>query len=82
MNLSAIKTITATEIEIEGTEIIEATIENVYAMDVLQAEYRAETFLASVAESNGQTVKADRWLTVKAGDGMAETWTIKFYTKR
>lgn len=82
MNINDIKTIAATDIQTNGTEITEATIENIYAMDVLQAEYRAETFLASVAEANGQTVKADHWLELKTGDGMLETWTIKFYTKR
>lgn len=82
MNINDLKTITATDVKIEGNEIIEATIENVYAHEVLQAEGRAEIFLYAEAERNGQTVKADRWLEVKVGDGMLETWTIKFYTKR
>lgn len=82
MNINDIKSIRVTDIVTEGTEIVEATVENIYAMDVLQAEYRAETFLNTVASDNGETVKADRWLTVKTGDGQLETWTIRFYVKR
>jgi hypothetical protein len=82
MKLEDIAKIRVTDIATEGDEIIEATVENIYANDVLQAEYRAETLLNMVASDNGETVKADHWLTVKQGDGMAETWTIKFYTKR
>ena len=82
MKLEDIKQIRIIDIAVEGTEIIEATVENIYANDVLQAEYLAETYLAFVAKESGETVKADHWLTVKTGDGMAETWTIKFYTKR
>jgi hypothetical protein len=82
VKLEDIAQIRVTDIITEGTEIVEATVENIYANDVLQAEYRAETFLNFVAGENGETVRADRWEIVKTGNGMAETWTIKFYTKR
>lgn len=82
MKLSDIKQIRVTDLKLEGNEIIEATVENVYATEVLQAEGRAEIFLYAEAERNGQTVKADRWHELKTGDGMAETWSIRFYTKR
>lgn len=78
MNLSDIKQIRLTNIKTEGKAIVEATVENVYALDVLQAEYRAEKFLALVAKDNGEVVSADRWEVLKAGDGNLETWTIKF----
>jgi hypothetical protein len=82
MKLEDIAQIRVTDIVTEGSEIVEATVENIYAHDVLQAEYRAETLLNMVASDNGETVKADRWLTVQQGDGMTKTWTIRFYTKR
>lgn len=78
MNLSDIKQIRLTNIKTEGKAIVEATVENVYALDVLQAEYRAEKFLALVAKDNGEVVSTDRWEVLKAGDGNLETWTIKF----
>ena len=79
MNLSDIKELAVSDIKTEGNAIVEATVLNVYANDVLQAEYRAEKFLAMVAKDNGEVVSTDRWETVKAGDGMAETWTIRFF---
>jgi hypothetical protein len=78
MNLNDIKTIAATNVKTYGNAIIEATIENVYAVEVLQAEGRAEIFLNKLAAENGQVVSTDRWELVKAGDGKLETWTIKF----
>jgi hypothetical protein len=78
MNLNDIKTIEATNVKTYGNAIIEATIENVYAVEVLQAEGRAEISLNKLAAENGQVVSTDRWELVKAGDGMLETWTIKF----
>jgi hypothetical protein len=79
MNLNDIKTIAATNVKVEGKAIVEATIENVYALDTLQAEYRAEVFLSKLAESNGQVNSCDRWELVEAGDGKLKTWTIKFH---
>lgn len=78
MNLSDIKQINVTDVWSEGNAIIEATVENIYALDVLQAEYRAEKAVQGHAKANGQVVSADRWEVVKAGDGNLETWTIKF----
>lgn len=78
MNLSDIKQIRLTDVKTNGKAIVGATVENVYALDVLQAEYRAEKFLALVAKDNGEVVSTDRWEVVKAGDGNLETWTIKF----
>lgn len=78
MNLSDIKQIRLTDVKTNGKAIVEATVENVYALDVLQAEYRAEKFLALVAKDSGEVVSTDRWEVVKAGDGNLETWTIKF----
>lgn len=77
--LEDLKTITATNIKLEGKAVVEATIENVYALDTLQAEYRAEVFLSKLAESMGQVNSCDRWELVKAGDGKLDTWTIKFH---
>lgn len=79
MNVEDIKTIAATDLKVEGKAVVGATIENVYALDVLQAEYRAEMFLRGLAVENGQVVSCDRWDLVKAGDGNAETWTIRFF---
>lgn len=79
MKLEDIKTITATNVKVEGKAIVEATIENVYALDVLQAEYRAEVFLSNVADDNKQVNSCDRWELVKAGDGKDGTWTIRFF---
>lgn len=78
MKLEDISQIRVTDVKTYGNAVIEATVENIYALDVLQAEYRAETFLAFVAKENGEVVSADRWGVVKAGDGKLETWTIKF----
>lgn len=78
VNLNDIAKIRLTDVKTNGKAIVEATVENVYALDVLQAEGRAEYFLAFVAKENGEVVSADRWEVVKAGDGKLETWTIKF----
>lgn len=79
MNLSDIKTIAATNVKVEGKAVIEGTVENVYGVDLLQAEYRAEVFLSKLAADNGQVNSCDRWELVKAGDGMLETWTFRFF---
>jgi hypothetical protein len=79
VKIEDIKTITATNVKVEGKAIVEATIENVYALDVLQAEYRAEVFLSDLADSNEQVNSCDRWELVKAGDGKLETWTVRFF---
>lgn len=78
MNPSDIKQITVTDVKLFGNAIIEATVSNIYALDTLQAEYRAEVALAAVAKENGQVASCDRWEGLKAGDGKLETWTIKF----
>lgn len=79
MNLSDIKSLAVSNVKTEGKAIVEATVENVYATNVLQAEGRAEKFLDMVARDNGEVVSADRWEVVKRGDGMAETWSIRFF---
>jgi len=78
MNANDLKTIEATDIQTEGNAIVAATVSNVYALDVLQAEYRAERFLSKVATDHGQVNSCDRWELVEAGDGALKTWTIKF----
>lgn len=64
-----------TDIATEGKAITGATVNDVQGSDVLQAEYRAETFLAFVAKENGEVVSADRWEIVER---TGNTYTIKF----
>ncbi|UDL16724.1 hypothetical protein SEA_ATUIN_31 [Arthrobacter phage Atuin] len=79
MNLSDIAQMAVTNVKTEGKAIVEATVTGVYATDVLQAEGRAEYFLADVAKANGEVVSADRWELVQKGDGMAKTWSVRFF---
>lgn len=79
MKLEDIKALTLTNVKTEGKAIVEAHVEGVYAVEILQAEGRAEKFLDMVAKDNGEVVSCDRWECLKKGDGMAETWTIRFF---
>ncbi len=64
-----------TNIKTNGNAVTEATVNDVQATDTLQAEYRAEKFLASVAKENGEVVSCDRWEFVEC---IGTTYIIKF----
>lgn len=79
MNLEDYNKINVTGLKIEGVAIVEATVENVYALNSLQAEYRAEKHLCDVAEDAGQVVSIERWEVIQVGDGQSKPWTVKFF---
>lgn len=64
-----------THIVTAGKSIQSATVHNVEATDILQAELKAERFLNYIAKESGEVVSTDRWELVEA---IGNRYTIKF----